>query len=282
MDFNLSNAVDIIKDICVGDKESNRDALLKYESIAEDLPQVNIPVKHYIHGGMYGREITIPAGTILTGQIYKFNHFDIMISGDITVSTDTGEIKRFTGYNLFEGMAGKKRAGYAHEDTRWITFHPFTGNNGDEIQEFITAPNFDELEQFNINLNREDYKTLMSCIDMTDKEVKLQVENLDDQIDMPISYEFLSVKESKIEGLGFFTSKKITSGFNICPARLGGKRTPAGRYVNHAIQPNCKMIIDQNDVYLTAIKDIEVNEELTINYRDMLNMRFEGGDLCQE
>jgi hypothetical protein len=141
-------AVSVISDICVGDKLSNRAAILEYEKFALEQPQIDIPVKNYIHGGMYAREITVPKDTILTGQIYKFDHFDVMISGDVTVSTDTGERKRLTGYNLLEGLSGKKRAGYFHEETVWVTFHPFTGKDGDEIQDFITVDSFEELEEF--------------------------------------------------------------------------------------------------------------------------------------
>lgn len=111
--------------------------------------QVPIDVNHRFNGGIYAREITIPKGTLLTGRIHKFDHFDIMLSGDISVSTDTGEVKRLTGLNIMEGKAGKKRAGYAHEDTHWITFHCSEERNPEEMYEFLTCGSFEELEEFN-------------------------------------------------------------------------------------------------------------------------------------
>jgi len=111
--------------------------------------QVSIDVNHRFNGGIYAREITIPKGTLLTGRIHKFDHFDIMLSGDISVSTDTGEVKRLTGLNIMEGKAGKKRAGYAHEDTHWITFHCAEERNPEEMYEFLTCGSFEELEEFN-------------------------------------------------------------------------------------------------------------------------------------
>jgi len=102
------SGLSVVGDICVKDKSSNRDAILKYEDYAKDLPQVDIPVIHHMHGGMYGREITIPKGTVLTGMIYKFDHFDIMISGDITVSTDDAQVIRMKGFNLFKGLSADK------------------------------------------------------------------------------------------------------------------------------------------------------------------------------
>lgn len=135
----------VLTDLSTPCKTTNRDNILKWEDYALTRPQVDIPIKHHIHGGMYIREAVIPAGLVITGQIYLFDHFDIMVSGDITVSTDTGETKRLTGYNLFEGLSGKKRAGYTHEETVWITIHAADGEDGDQIQESITVNSFEDL-----------------------------------------------------------------------------------------------------------------------------------------
>ncbi|MBL4622906.1 MAG: SET domain-containing protein-lysine N-methyltransferase [Immundisolibacteraceae bacterium] len=278
-----SHLISLVGDICVGSKTLNRDMLLKYEEVAKTMPQVGIPVTHTIHGGMYAREITIPKGTVITGQIYKFNHLDIMISGDITVSTDSGETRRFTGYNCFSGMAGKKRAGYAHEDTTWITVHPVTGNNGDEIQSMITADTFEELEIFTASLNRMDYLAMVDKMEMTEQEIRSQVESKLDQMNMPIGYENLYVDDSKIEGKGFFSTCKIDADHVICSSRINGKRTPAGRYINHAKQPNATMKLVDKNIDVIALKDIEPFEEITINYSHLLKLRLESEDLkCQE
>jgi hypothetical protein len=98
------------------------DRIEEMEAIMMEHDQVNIPVEHLFVNGMYARTIVIPADTILTGRVHKFGYVDIMLQGDITVATPEG-VKRFTGYNVFEGVAGRKRAGYAHKDTYWVTVH---------------------------------------------------------------------------------------------------------------------------------------------------------------
>lgn len=278
-----SKSLDVIKAICVGDKSSNRAAILEYEKVAKNLPQVEIPVRHVVHGGMYAREITIPKGTILTGQIYKFDHLDIMISGDITVSTDTGDIKRLTGYNCLEGLSGKKRAGYAHKDTTWITVHPYDfSENGDDIQEFLTAKSFEELSLFESQVNQADYVQMINEIGLTEGEVRAISDNESDMIEMPVGYEFIKLGSSLIQGSGLFSTKSIEKGLFICPARINGKRTPAGKYANHAMNPNAKMVIGNNgEVNLFAIKSIEAGEEITVNYRNVIEHRYAEGDLCQ-
>jgi hypothetical protein len=279
----MNTALKIIDDICEGGKKPNRENILAFEDMAKKMPQVEIPVKHHIHGGMYGREITIPKDTILTGQIYKFDHFDIMISGDVTVSTDTGETKRLTGYNFLKGMSGKKRAGYTHEDTVWITFHPYSGVDGDDIQKFITAETFEELALFNTAINCADYDSLVESIAMTEQEIRVQVENTEDMCSMPMGYESVYVAKSALEGCGFYSKENIQTGSVICPSRINGKRTPAGRYVNHALLCNAEMVFFGDDMALKASRDIEAGEEITVNYRNVLDERNKKGDLlCQE
>jgi hypothetical protein len=282
--FLMSNelmAESVISNICVKNKSSNRAKILEYEEIAKDLPQVEIPVNHYLHGGMYGREITIPKGTVITGQLYKFDHLDIMIDGDITVSTDTGETKRLTGFNIFKGMSGKKRAGYAHENTHWITFHAFEGDSGEEIQKYITAETFGELAEFHADINRADYFNFVHQSNMTQDEIIAQVENKEDMIFDDIESVFIG--KSVIAGQGLFSYMTFNSGDVICQARTGDKRTIAGRYSNHAVFANAEIIVTNKGADLIAIRDIEEGEEITVNYRDVLKNRLIEGDLlCQE
>jgi hypothetical protein len=248
--------------------------------MAKKMPQIDIPVNHHIHGGMYGREITIPKGSVITGQIYKFDHLDIMIDGDITVSTDSGESKRLTGFNVFKGMSGKKRAGYAHEDTHWITFHSFDGDSGEQIQNHITAETFEDLSAFHSDINRADYADFVFNSGMTQEEITDQVENKEDMLNDDVMGVYIS--DSNIQGNGLFSAKQLSIGDVICQARIGDKRTLAGRYANHAAFANAKIELGSNDAEIIAIRDIEENEEITVNYRDVIKHRFIQGDLCQE
>jgi hypothetical protein len=147
-----SKSLAIVKAVSAVATEERRQKLSQLETLMLQEEQVEIPVEHRFSGGIYAREITIPKGTLLTGRIHKFDHFDIMLSGDVTVSTDNGEVKRLTGLNIMEGKAGKKRAGFAHEDTHWITFHSVDERDPEEMYNFLTCGSFEELEDFNLML----------------------------------------------------------------------------------------------------------------------------------
>lgn len=265
--------LEVIDNLSTEDRNLNRQAILKYEEFAKKQPQVDIPVIHRIHGGMYTREITIPKGVMLTGQIYKFDHLDVMISGDITVSTDDGERKRFKGYNVFKGLSGKKRAGIAHEDTTWITVHPFTGNDGEEIQKLITAENFEELNEFYAEFARFDYfNTFHDSLELIESQSKNESDLCDYELEQ------LSIKESPINGLGVFANIRFKAGDFVAKARVGDSRTVYGKTTNHSPINNCD--IDEN-LNIIANRPIEIGDEITMNYKQVINNRLKSGDLCQ-
>lgn len=114
-----------------------------------DMPQVEIPVDSLFVNGMYARKILIPKDTILTGRVHLADYVDIMLCGDITVATPEG-VKRFTGFNIFEGKKGRKRAGYAHEDTHWVTVHRTEITDPDEFVSAMTVFNMTKYLQLEV------------------------------------------------------------------------------------------------------------------------------------
>ena len=93
----------------------------------------------------------------------------------------------------------------------------------------------------------------------------------------------LTIKASKVNGLGLFTKEKLTLGDNLGMSHLkiGDTifRTPLGGFINHANDPNCvkaELRMTEEDINgnaynykkwnLITIRDIEEGEELTIRY----------------
>lgn len=276
----MSRIIDLVSG---NSKAESRALILAYEEFAKTKDQVEIPVKHYIHGNMYAREITIPKDTFITGQLYKFDHFDVMIRGDITVSTDDGVRKRLSGYNVFQGLSGKKRAGYAHEDTTWITFHVAKGEEGEAIQRGLTVDSFEELEEFYLMLDNFSYAEAIRHLGFTEEQVQAQVQNTEDMIDLPEAFKHVFLEKSSIHGLGLFSTLGYEKDSVVCVARIDGKRTIAGRYANHSHTPNCKMhVAPDGNVLLVSKRRLEPLEELTVDYLDVIKQRVNQEDLCLE
>ena len=97
-----------------------RGKLERLDAALMELPQVEMPLTHRFSRGVYARELFIPKGTVLVGRIHKYSQINVCLRGDISVLTESG-IKRVQGGFVVESPAGSKRAGYAHEDTVWMT-----------------------------------------------------------------------------------------------------------------------------------------------------------------
>jgi hypothetical protein len=114
--------------------------MLKHEQVA-------IPVRHYFSPGVYAREITIPAGTILTGRIHKYEQLNILSGGEISVLTDDG-MKTVTAPFTVVSPPGTKRIAYAHTDCVWTTILATEEKDPDLIEAKFTVSTEQEFLEF--------------------------------------------------------------------------------------------------------------------------------------
>jgi len=87
--------------------------------------------------------------------------------------------------------------------------------------------------------------------------------------------DFLTIKDSPIDGQGIFTTEKIKAnsliGVTHHPnerSEDGFIRTPLGGFGNHSDDPNCfKLLMQESgDWWIGALKDIMAGEEITWCY----------------
>ena len=91
----------------------------------------------------------------------------------------------------------------------------------------------------------------------------------------------ITIKESKIEGLGVFATKDLSSETDLGISHVYDNRfpdnyirLPLGAFINHHEMPNCKAIVSESHESLGDIKHIRIitdkdvlsGEELTLNY----------------
>lgn len=114
-----------------------REMIQRLEGMLKTLPQLEIQTNHYFAGGMYAREIVIPAGTLLTGKVHKAEHLNIVSKGEIIVWTEDG-MRQIKAPFVLPSRAGAKRVGLALVDTVWVTLHVTKKTDLAEIEaEFI-------------------------------------------------------------------------------------------------------------------------------------------------
>lgn len=111
----------------------------------ESTDGVVIEPTHYHCDGVYGREIIIPAGVSLVGEIHTHDQINVVSKGKIRVATEEG-MRTIEAPCTFISPAGTKRAGFALEDTVWTVFHATTSTDQQEIKNEFIAPTYEELD----------------------------------------------------------------------------------------------------------------------------------------
>jgi len=115
------------------------------ERILEDGMPIELETIHHFAPGLYARELHIPAGVLLTGKIHKTEHLNILAKGRIEIS-NMGESKQMIAPHTFVSPPGTKRAGYAHEDSVWITIHATEETDIKKLEDNLVTNSFDEIE----------------------------------------------------------------------------------------------------------------------------------------
>jgi quercetin dioxygenase-like cupin family protein len=107
------------------------------KSIRTDLEPIELPVKHHF----------IPAGTVLVGKVHLFDNLNVVLRGRIAIYTEAG-LREFEAGDVIVSPAGVKRAGYAIEDTVWMTVHGTDETNVDLIEQQFVANSYEEYLAF--------------------------------------------------------------------------------------------------------------------------------------
>lgn len=128
---------------------SDRNKVWFLESEMQKQPQVTIPVKHYFSPGVYAREITIPADTLLTGRVHKYEQLNILSGGEISVLTHDG-MKRVSAPFTVVSPPGTKRIAYAHTECTWTTILATEETDPDVIEATFTVATDQEYVEFAI------------------------------------------------------------------------------------------------------------------------------------
>lgn len=124
---------------------SAKEKIRALEARMRECEQVEIQTKHHFANGIYAREITIPAGVVLTGKVHKTQHLNIVSKGRILIYTEDG-LREVVAPCTIVSPPGTKRVGYALEETVWTTIHATTETDVDLIEAALIEPDQPQIE----------------------------------------------------------------------------------------------------------------------------------------
>jgi hypothetical protein len=102
---------------------SSREQVADMARLMAKMPQTECPVTHRFAPGVYLREISMPADTIVVGKIHKTEHFNILLQGACLIVHDDGRREELRAPMTFVSKAGVQKVLYILEDMIWQTVH---------------------------------------------------------------------------------------------------------------------------------------------------------------
>lgn len=117
-------------------------------------PAPRCPVAHHFanlggaRGGIYAREIFLPAGTIVMGKIHKYETINFITLGMAKAFNpeQPEEDKIMVAPYTFVSPAGSKRCVAALSDCLWITVHPAESKDLAVLEDELVFKDYDELD----------------------------------------------------------------------------------------------------------------------------------------
>lgn len=100
---------------------------------------------HHFAPGIYLRSLFLPAGTVLTGKIHRFETMNVLVFGTLKVTTNDG-MRELKGPYVFNSQPGMKKAGYAVTDCLFYNIHPTDLTDLDEIEAEFIVPSYEALD----------------------------------------------------------------------------------------------------------------------------------------
>lgn len=247
-----------------------------------EFPQANCPVVHRFADGLYIREVTIPAGVFAIGHHQRHRHLCVMVKGSVIMVGPDGDKKRFDAPLTYVCEPGRK-VGYVVEEMTWLNVYATTEQDIDTLEAMLleksgvylaATSKMDRLE-FDHAADHIDFADALADLGLSADQVAIESRRPEDLIEFPPGEYRVRVARSRIEGRGLFATAPMAAGDVIAPGLIAGKRTPAGRYVNHGADPNAvvRMNVFPGNLDFVALRPIagsrggQLGEEITVDYR---------------
>lgn len=143
---------------------NSREKILQLQNfLVSNADEVNIvthqdskpfPLKHTFADGIYVRQMSMNAGSIVVGAIHKHLHVWFLLTGHISVVTEDSS-EDYIAPCYVVATPGTKRIIQANEDSIFVNIHknPSNTQSIEQLEKNIVARDFKEYEEY-INQNK--------------------------------------------------------------------------------------------------------------------------------
>jgi SET domain len=240
------------------------------------------PIHEVFENGFYIRVMTVPKDVLFIGRKHLVGHEVTLVKGSCIYCAPDGLKYLIKAPFTMQSPPGFYAVFLSLEDMIAYTKHPNPeeSRDGKALEAKAFEPPEVVLRRGRVVSARLDYQALLMEFKLRDKDIQRITGRTDDIVDWYSDDWYLF--PSAVAGSGVFAAHDFAAGDLIGPARLSGKRTPLGRFVNHSNEPNAEIVIRGDDLYLKALTSCLRHEELFTDYRKILEFNPELGKvLCQ-
>lgn len=225
------------------------------------------PLTHSFDKGWYIREIFVPAKRIFIGRPHVTGHICKLVSGEALHITEEARVYRRAPWQTLT-TRGYQFVFYTFTDLVGRTCHPNPDNCTDVqvLEDRIFEPTQSVLEHGRIVEAQWDFHLLTRDLDMP----RIEAVYKDESDIIPLPWGDVKFSPSPIHGQGVFAVRGFGNNDPVVPLTLNGRRTPAGRYLNHSPKPNLGIVKSDNNIIGIANCAIAAGDELTVDYREVV------------
>lgn len=112
------------------------DKVRQVETMAAQLPQIELEMQHVLHAGMYARTVRIPPGVMITGVLIKIPTL-LIAQGDMVVYVGE-EMRELSGYSILPASAMRKQAFVAQSEVFLTMVFPTDAKNVRDAEDEFT------------------------------------------------------------------------------------------------------------------------------------------------
>ncbi len=121
-------------DLAKTDSQLKVDAFQRRLEALPEEHRLDLPLKHTFTPGLYVREIFMPKGSLVISNTHKSHHQFVVAKGKLSVWTEQGGVQHLEAPHRGDTLPGTRRILFMHEDTVFLTFHPTTETNIEQLE----------------------------------------------------------------------------------------------------------------------------------------------------
>jgi quercetin dioxygenase-like cupin family protein len=100
-------------------------------------PQVDTGTVHHFAGGVYCKQMHLPAGCGAITHAHRYDHLSVLAAGEVDVWTTENGTRRYVAPAVITIAAGVQHGIHAHRDAVWLCIHATDETDPERVDDVL-------------------------------------------------------------------------------------------------------------------------------------------------